>query len=346
MVVPVLRDRDDNVVAGHGRVMAARKAGITKIPTILIDHLSLAQLRAFAIADNKLHDLSDWDEVMLAEELKTLSAMDLDFSLEATGFEVAEIDTLILGAQGPMCEGDDEVLPPIGPAVSRPGDLWQLVAHRILCGNALEAASYERLLQGKTADAVVSDAPYGVAIAGHVSTRRGAKQHREFLMGGGGMSAQELRAFFAKSFQQLRAPTKPGALIYASIDWRHAAVMQAAAEEAGLELSPAPSRRRASQQCRAWAARTQPPQRLALSDRERLRPGRWGRRSPGAASDAEAGSARRRRHPRRDGARRGRPRQLPWQRQHHHRRGADGARRLRYQHPRRAPPHMRRIDQA
>lgn len=186
MVVPVLRDRDDNVVAGHGRVMAARKAGITKIPTILIDHLSPAQLRAFAIADNKLHDLSDWDEVVLAEELKTLSAMDLDFSLEATGFEVAEIDTLILGAQAPMREGEDEVLPPIGPAVSRPGDLWQLGPHRILCGNALEAASYERLLDEKTADMAFSDAPYGVPIAGHVSTRRGAKQHREFLMGGGG----------------------------------------------------------------------------------------------------------------------------------------------------------------
>jgi DNA modification methylase len=236
MVVPILRDRDDNVVAGHGRVMAARKAGIAKIPTILIDHLSPAQLRAFAIADNKLHDLSDWDEVMLAEELKTLSAMDLDFSLEATGFEVAEIDTLILGPQGPMGEGDDEVLPPIGPAVSRPGDLWQLGPHRILCGNALEAASYERLLEGKPADMAFSDAPYGVPIAGHASTRRGAKQHREFLMGGGGMSAAELRVFFAKSFQQLRASTKPGAVIYASIDWRHAAAMQAAAEEAGLEL--------------------------------------------------------------------------------------------------------------
>lgn len=236
MVVPILRDRDDNVVAGHGRVMAAKKAGIARVPTVLIDHLTPAQLRAFAIADNKLHDLSDWDDIALADEFKALSAMDLDFSLETTGFEVAEIDTLVLGPQTLERDVEDEALPPSGPAVSRLGDLWQLGDHRILCGNSLEAASYGRLLEGKPADMVFSDPPYGLAIAGHASTRRGAKQHREFVMGGDEMSGPELRKFFAESFIHLRAATKPGALLFATIDWRHSAVMQAAAEEAGLDL--------------------------------------------------------------------------------------------------------------
>jgi DNA modification methylase len=241
MIVPVLVDNEHNVVAGHARVEAAIRAGLRSIPTILIDHLTPAQLRAFSIADNRLHDLGEWNEVELANELKALSALDLDFSMELTGFEVAEIDTLVFNTPGSSASsassgaGADEDAFPMGPAVSRVGDLWQLRDHRILCGNSLEAASYQRLLNGKSADMVFSDPPYGVAITGHASTRRGGAKHREFVMGGK-MPDADLKKLLLDSFAQLRFATKPGAVIYSSIDWRHSAVMQAAAEEAGLEL--------------------------------------------------------------------------------------------------------------
>jgi DNA modification methylase len=233
MVVPVLRDDDDGIVCGHARVMAAQRLGLKKIPTIRIDHLSPAQLRVFAIAENRLHELGEWDEAALAEELKCLSALELDFSLELTGFEVAEIDTKVLGLPSVADPANDNANALAGPRVSRLGDLWQLGKHRILCGNALAAAAYERLLDGKMADMVFSDPPYGVPIEGHVSTRRG--KHREFVMGGA-MPEAALKAFFCESFARLKSSTRPGAVIFSAIDWRHSALMQAAAEEAGLEL--------------------------------------------------------------------------------------------------------------
>jgi hypothetical protein len=94
-VTPVLIDRDDKVIAGHGRLLACPELGITEVPTVRLDHLTPAQARAFMIADNRLTEIASWDDRLLAEQLKELSLLDLDFSLELTGFEVGEIDLRI-----------------------------------------------------------------------------------------------------------------------------------------------------------------------------------------------------------------------------------------------------------
>jgi ParB-like chromosome segregation protein Spo0J len=137
--VPILVDDRHNVVAGHGRLLAARKLGWNTVPVIKLNHLTESQYSAFLIADNRLTENSSWDERLLGEQLKVLSELELDFDLEVTGFEMAEIDVLIDGLETLNEPDPDDRLPAIETsAVSVSGDLWQLGKHRVLCGNALE----------------------------------------------------------------------------------------------------------------------------------------------------------------------------------------------------------------
>src|SRR5580692_7663661 len=161
--VPLLIDDRQKVIAGHGRLLAARRLGWDAVPTIRLSHLSESQRTAFLIADNRLTENSSWDERLLGEQLKFLSELELDFDLEAIGFEVPEIDLLIDGLDA-MPEADpDDLVPAItGSAVSVFGDLWQLGKHRVLCGNSLLIADYERLMSGEKADLVITDPPYNV----------------------------------------------------------------------------------------------------------------------------------------------------------------------------------------
>jgi ParB-like chromosome segregation protein Spo0J len=134
--VPVLVDAGLKVIAGHGRILACQQLGWSEVPVIQLEHLSQAQARAFAIADNKLTENSVWDDRLLAEQLKELSLSDLDFSLEATGFEMGEIDLRIENLSGDAVVDDDpaDTAPSddTGPPISRPGDLWQLGVHRVV----------------------------------------------------------------------------------------------------------------------------------------------------------------------------------------------------------------------
>lgn len=184
--VPVLIDAEKSVVAGHGRVLAAKALGWTEVPVIAIEHLDAAQRRAFAIADNCLSENSTWDDRLLAEQLRELLILDLSFDLEATGFDIGEIDFRI-ESLGEPAEGPDpaDQLPSSQErAVSRVGDLWQLGRHRALCGNALERSGFAFLMGGKTANLVIIDPPYKFSIEGHVSGH-GAVCHREFPMASG-----------------------------------------------------------------------------------------------------------------------------------------------------------------
>src|ERR1017187_1742240 len=126
--VPVLIDAKRKVIAGHGRIMACKQLGWTEVPTISLEHLSEAQAKAFMIADNRLTENSVWDDRLLAEQLKELSVLDLDFSLEATGFEMGEIDLRIEGLNSPdEADGADDLSDlPTGPPVTCVGDLWLL----------------------------------------------------------------------------------------------------------------------------------------------------------------------------------------------------------------------------
>ena len=224
--VPVLVDRDGKVLAGHGRVLACRHLGRTEVPVIRLDHLTPEQARAFAIADNRLAETSSWDEALLAQHLKVLSELDLDFSLEATGFTVGEIDLKIQGLdEDEPDEADD--LPPIGPAVAKPGDLWRLGKHRVLCASSLDPTSYTRLMGSDRAAMVFTDPPYNVRIDGHVSGK-GKTRHREFAMASGEMSEPEFIAFLSQAARLMSEASADGALQYICMDWRHAFALLAA----------------------------------------------------------------------------------------------------------------------
>jgi DNA modification methylase len=234
--VPVLVDRNDRIVAGHGRVQAATSIGMSEVPTIRLEHLTDAQAKAFTIADNRLTDTSTWDERLLAETLQELSIQELDFTIEATGFTVGEIDLRIEGLNE-EAEADpaDAEVPAQGPPVSRPGDLWVLDRHRVLCGSALDAAAYPTLLQGEEAAMVFTDPPYNVPIGGHVSGL-GAIRHREFAMASGEMTRQEFTAFLTEVATLLARHSAPGSLHYLCMDWRHLGELLAAGERVYDEL--------------------------------------------------------------------------------------------------------------
>jgi ParB-like nuclease domain len=165
--VPILVDAALRVIAGHGRLLAARQLGLHQVPVIRLKHLSESQARAFALADNRLTDNSTWDERLLASQLKELAELDLDFDLEATGFEMGEIDLYIEG----LTEAKDDDVPadalpivPTGPAVSHTGDLWLLGRHRLVCGSALDDRAYADVMQREHASLVFIDPPYNVRI--------------------------------------------------------------------------------------------------------------------------------------------------------------------------------------
>ncbi|MGZ3159566.1 MAG: site-specific DNA-methyltransferase [Burkholderiaceae bacterium] len=228
--VPILIDRSDRIVAGHGRYLAAQQLGITEVPVIRLEHLTETQARAFAIADNRLTENSSWDEAILGEIFLELSQTDLSFSLEDTGFTMGEIDltieSLSLSDQPTDPQDDIPDYASLAP-VCQLGDVWLLDKHRIVCGNALDAMSYDTLMQGHKADLIFTDAPYNVRISGHVSGK-GAVVHREFAMASGEMSTAEFTQFLSGVFAHLVQHSHPGSIHFQCIDWRHMTEMLAA----------------------------------------------------------------------------------------------------------------------
>jgi DNA modification methylase len=232
---PILVDKNNKIVAGHGRYEAALLLGIDKVPVILLDHLTPSQAKAYLLADNKLTDRSTWDEPKLAIQLKELSDLVLDFDIEAIGFEPPEIDLRIQSLDSALEEADDRFELATGPAVSRAGDLWLLGSHRLYCGSALDATSYDALSNGEKAAACITDVPYNVRIDGHVSGK-GRTRHREFAMASGEMSEAEFTDFLLQTFRRIGAYCRDGALIYSFIDWRHVSEILAAGRAADLDL--------------------------------------------------------------------------------------------------------------
>jgi DNA modification methylase len=234
--VPLLIDDQHKVIAGHGRLLAARRLGWDTVPAIKLGHLTESQRTAFLIADNKLSENSSWDERMLGEQLRILSELELDFDLEAIGFEVPEIDLLIDGLNAAPETDPDDRLPEISDsAVTVAGDLWQLGKHRVLCGNSLTANSYERLMQGERADLVITDPPYNVVIDGH-ATGNGSIHHREFAMASGEMSSTEFINFLRQAMIAARNHSHAGSLAYYFMDWRHMREILSAGQEVYTQL--------------------------------------------------------------------------------------------------------------
>ena len=162
---PILAGSDGVIVAGHGRWAASQKLGLELVPVVVLDHLSPTQRRALVIADNRIAENAGWDDAMLRVELDALR--DDDFDLSLTGFDADALADLFEGEEGGDTgqTGDDEVPESQEAVISRPGDVWLLDGHRVLCGDATVAASYEQLLQGEQVDMAFTDPPYNVNYA-------------------------------------------------------------------------------------------------------------------------------------------------------------------------------------
>jgi DNA modification methylase len=217
---PVLLDRSNTIIAGHGRVAAAKLLGLSEVPTIRLENLSADQVRAYVIADNRLAEKAGWDKSILAIELQNLLTIDSDFDVTITGFEIPEIDILLTTDHDKPDPDDDYETTKIGEAVTRPGDLWQLGRHRLFCGSAIEQPSFSQLLGDRRADVVFVDPPYNVQIDGNVSGN-GSIRHREFGMASGEMGEFEFITFLATSLRWLARYSAAGSVHFVCMDWRH-----------------------------------------------------------------------------------------------------------------------------
>lgn len=231
-LVPLLVDDEGFVVAGHGRLEAAKEVGLDRLPVIQLGHLTADERRAYAIADNRLAEQAGWDNAILAVELKALLEIE-SFEIELTGFEMAAIDT-ILGNADDTVEDAGDLAPVVTRAVTRPGDLWRLGEHRLLCGDAREDASFEKLLAGQSAQMVFTDPPYNVQIA--KVSGLGKQKHREFAMASGEMTSAEFTAFLQRVFCNLAASSVDGAIHYICMDWRHMGEVMAAGAKVYTEM--------------------------------------------------------------------------------------------------------------
>lgn len=211
---PILIDTEGRIIAGHGRLLAAKALNLSEVPTIVLAGLSEAQKRALRLADNKIALGAGWDVDLLKLELAELSVLDVDLSL--TGFSTGEIDVALTDAPDP----DDEVIPTVPKTPrTRPGDIWVLGNHRIGCGDGRDG-DFLRAVIGEDAriDAAFLDPPYNVRINGHANARG---RHREFAMASGEMDETAFRMFITESLGACASVSRDGAVHFVCMDWRH-----------------------------------------------------------------------------------------------------------------------------
>ena len=221
---PILADPDGHIIAGHGRLQAARAIGFTEVPTITLSSLSESQKRALRIADNKIALNAGWDLEILQQELGELASIDVEIDPTLTGFSTGEIDVILSTVDDP----DDEVIPPV-PTTPRtkPGDIWILGDHRVGCGDGRDAEFLQRVVgNGARVDAAFLDPPYNVRIGGNAVNIGGrpaasGTQHREFAMASGEMNEAEFRTFLADTLGTAVRVSRNGAVHFVCMDWRH-----------------------------------------------------------------------------------------------------------------------------
>jgi len=228
-VTPILITSDGELIAGAARVAAARSLGLKHAPAVCVDHLTPEQVRAFRIADNRLAEESDWDREALRVEIEDLLQCDLD--IELTGFEIGEIDALTINTPG---INEPEFPEPPRQPVTRPGDVWEIGNHTLVCGDALDPRSYAHLDQTR-AQAAFTDAPYNVPIDRNVCGL-GNITHDEFIQASGELSRNEFAAFLLTAHENLAAHLQPGAVAFSCMDWRSIAALLEAGDKAGFEL--------------------------------------------------------------------------------------------------------------
>lgn len=215
---PVLLDDKNVLIAGHGRLQAAKELGLAEVPAIRIKHLSESQIRAYRIADNKIAENSTWDEELLRVELDYFSHIDLDIDIESTGFTTPEIDILL--DESSSSDKEESPPPPPSDPVTRSGDLWFLGNNRVYCGDCRDPAAVKLLLNNKRARMIITDPPYNVRIDGH-ARGLGKDHHSDFQMAAGKMSPEEFTQFLKEAISQLASHCVEGSLHYLFMDWRH-----------------------------------------------------------------------------------------------------------------------------
>ena len=222
--VPVLVNKDNQILSGHGRVLAAKELKLKKIPTIQIESLTQTQQKAFILADNKIAQKSEWDNDLLQLELENLQALDIDFDLTLTGFETPELDFLLHDENIPMSASEEDKAPNALEVEKRvaSGDLWQLGEHLLYCGDALLGESYQMLLGEDKASLIFTDPPYNVKIDGHVCGT-GKVKHAEFHQASGEMTKDEFTSFLQQAFSLLVKHSQNGSLHFVCMGWRHVA---------------------------------------------------------------------------------------------------------------------------
>jgi DNA modification methylase len=212
---PVLVDEQSVLIAGHGRLRAAREMGLAEVPTIELAGLTEVQKKALRLADNKIALNAGWNVEILKLELGEIATMDIDFDLSLTGFASGEIDVVLNVANDP----DEEVIPAV-PAEPKTklGDIWILGEHRIGCGDGRDAEFLRRVVGAGAIDAAFLDPPYNVKINGHANAKG---RHREFAMASGEMSEDAFRQFLKETLGAAAAVSRAGAVHFVCMDWRH-----------------------------------------------------------------------------------------------------------------------------
>lgn len=223
---PVIIDRDYNIIAGHGRVMAAREEKLTEVPCVFADHLTEAQKKAYIIADNRMALDAGWDEEMLKVEIESLEAQAFDLSL--TGFDADELEKLFReDTEGKVKEDDFDIDAELEkPAMTHDGDIWTLGRHRLMCGDSTIADNFEKLMDGKKANLVVTDPPYNVDYHGTAGKIKNDN-----------MASDAFHTFLLAAFNRLHENMASDASIYVFHADTEGLNFRKAFEEAGFYLS-------------------------------------------------------------------------------------------------------------
>jgi len=212
---PILIDEARVLIAGHGRLRAAKELGLEEVPTITLEGLAESQKRTLRIADNKIALNAGWDLDLLKMELGELSGLDMDLDLTLTGFSTGELDVLL----GDESDPDDDAIPatPKTPR-TKPGDIWVLGPHRVGCGDSRDPAFLRAVVGPDEIDAAFLDPPYNVRINGHANARG---RHREFAMASGEMTEEAFRTFLKETLGAAASVSRDGAVHFVCMDWRH-----------------------------------------------------------------------------------------------------------------------------
>lgn len=232
--IPIVIDESNTILSGNAVYQAALQAGYKEVPTVKVEHLTSAEKKAFSIAVNKLAEDADWDNAILRADFQIL--IEEEFDLSVTGYDIGEIDVLMLDPKGEgKQEGDEDPFTDESeiPERVKVGDLWQLGRHKLICGDSLKGAILKTLTNGKKANMVFCDPPYNCKINGNVCE---SGKHNEFAMASGEMTEAEFTGFLNSAMTNLVNYTTDGSIHFICMDWKHVKEMIFASDGLYSEL--------------------------------------------------------------------------------------------------------------